>query len=50
MSDKTAKPVFFLYPEEETIYSIGRKLRKTKGVGSPRDVTIAKLPHQPLCQ
>ena len=50
MSDKTAKPVFFLYPEEEKIYSIGRKLRETKGVGSPRDVTIAKLPHQPLCQ
>ena len=44
MSDKTAKSVFFLYPEGEKIYSIGRKIRETKGGGSPREVTIAKLP------
>ena len=44
MSDKTAKSVLFLYPEGEKIYSIGRKIRETKGGGSPCEVTIAKLP------
>ena len=34
MSDKTAKSVFFLYPEGEKIYSIGRKIRETKGAGA----------------
>ena len=41
MSVKTAKPVFFLYSEEENVYSVGEKLREIKGVGSPSDVTIA---------